>query len=122
MVSSDFGKAGRQPPADGRLRVNGRRGAGGQHAGDAGILDEGTTIHPGGIFLFPRERMAFSQGELLQCEMPCPADSGRGDAFAPGLPRRLAHDHETFERFSRHDRRTRKSTKAISGPLPGTAH
>jgi hypothetical protein len=40
-----LGEAGGQAPADGGLRVHGRRDAGGQHAGDAGMLDEGTTIH-----------------------------------------------------------------------------
>ena len=45
-VSSDFGKAGRQAPADGGLRVHdGRRDARGEHAGDAGTVHEGTTFH-----------------------------------------------------------------------------
>jgi hypothetical protein len=35
-----FGEAGGQAPADGGLRMHGRRHAGGQHAGDAGMLDE----------------------------------------------------------------------------------
>jgi hypothetical protein len=33
-------EAGGQAPADGGLRVHGRRDAGGQHAGDACVLDE----------------------------------------------------------------------------------
>jgi len=38
-------EAGSQAPAHSRLCVNGRRNASGQNAGDASVLDEGTTIH-----------------------------------------------------------------------------
>jgi hypothetical protein len=38
-------EAGRQAPADGGLGMDRGRHAGGQHAGDAGPLNEGTTFH-----------------------------------------------------------------------------
>ncbi|MDT4855959.1 hypothetical protein FQZ97_903330 [compost metagenome] len=40
-----FGKAGSQTPADGGLGMHSGRGACGQHPGNAGMLDDGTTIH-----------------------------------------------------------------------------
>lgn len=47
MVSSVFGKldASRQPPADGGLGVRRRRYPRGEHAGDARVLDDKTSIH-----------------------------------------------------------------------------
>lgn len=40
-----LGEAGSQAPAKGSLGMHRRRGTGGEHAGDTGVLDEGTTIH-----------------------------------------------------------------------------
>jgi len=40
-----LGEAGGQAPADGGLGVHGRCGTGGEHTGNTGVLDEGTTIH-----------------------------------------------------------------------------
>jgi hypothetical protein len=40
-----LGEAGGEAPAHGGLRVHRGGDAGGQHAGDAGALDDGTTVH-----------------------------------------------------------------------------